>query len=736
MVSGPAALKWLEAVVPSSRPSLCACCLVAVVLLLSLFPGSVVAQEVPFDTSPGDHSFSAFGQCFNDSASAEIDTQTAEPAAPANGSGLAFLDPEAFLVESWKCSLDYANDVFVPVSKRILLSLGIVMLVWYGIQHMLGRGFNLASLLNYFMLIGFAFIVLDNYYRPTHNLFPPQYGFVQVIAQQVLTWSQDIYRTTEVEFDRAIASTRRILDDGAAGSQFQQENDPDEADDVSLSDRFQASIDRVDRDAERGVFDRIFNRLGEFFVSVMVGFMQRFIGLVLWIIRWILVGQYMWGLFMLSLLSLVGPLFVPAILIPQVDWLFWNWLRGLFSACVYMLTSAALYSVSMILLLTPLSRINATAYAFKDPEAGLGAALIWLGVGFLEYIPIFFLVAYMSLQAGNLSSSLMSGSGPSSLSMAVSALKRGVSYTAGALPIVASGVAQRGAKAGVAGLGAYRWLRTVGPGGGRPGDPSAGDGGGGEPDSGDPSPAGASGGPGGSGGPAFVPSTASAGPGGMPGAGPGLSPAARAALAAQLTMETNSFLDSRVADRLADMGHPSVGGGAVDRLRDAERARPFTATRGPDGTYAVDGQRAEVPVDQDPRAQQYASQAARVAALHHVLLWDDVVRHQPTGAAEIGPAGDPGGAAASADQAAQAAAAAAAASAGSSGASSGPGVFGRMRGVRDAVDDALRPRGKTIHELGADFDSRVGDAAAQRRDQAFDWVRRNARKRWNDYRDN
>ena len=94
------------------------------------------------------------------------------------------------------------------------------------VQHMFGRGFNLSSLLNYFMLIGFALIILDNYYRPTHNFFPPEYGFVQVVARQVTTWSQEIYRTTEVEFDAAFATSRRILDTGADNAQFLADNDP------------------------------------------------------------------------------------------------------------------------------------------------------------------------------------------------------------------------------------------------------------------------------------------------------------------------------------------------------------------------------------------------------------------------------------------------------------------------------------------------------------------------------
>ena len=238
------------------------------------------------------------------------------------------------------------------------------------------------------------------------------------------------------------------------------------------------------------------------------------------------------------------------------------------------------------------------------------------------------------------------------------------------------------------------------------------------------------------------PRMASMGPGGgLPGGphGPGLSPAERAAVSARLTMETKAYLDSRVEDRLADMGNPSVVGGAKDRLREAERAQPLKTRQRPDGTFEASGERETAPAGQDPRAEQHVYQAARIASLHHVLLWDDLAHKQSSGAADIGPAGDPGGRATS-GQAAQAAAAAAAASGQPSSASGEPsgdqggrGLFQRARDLRAAVDRAFQPTDKTVAELGSDFDSRVRGAADRGRDAAIDWTRRKARDRWNDY---
>ena len=400
-----------------------------------------------------------------------------------------------------------------------------------------------------------------------------------------------------------------------------------------------------------------------------------------------------------------------------------------------MLSAAALYAVSMILLLTPLRFINNATYAINDPEAGFGAALSWLGVGFLQFVPIFFLVAYMSLQAGTVASGLMSGSGPSSLSMAARVLKRGLSYSAGVAlslprepPSVArepvwpvsepiAGFAVSGRVLAVRGTrtvvvvmetvvvlgrlprllvaqvdqcpirGWLRWGLVAGC-------------------------------------PAVLTVR-----GCLPPSGPRYRPA--------LTMETNAYLDSRVEDRLADMGNPSVGGGAKDRLREAERAHPFETRQRPDGTFEASGEREAAPAGQDPRVEQHVYQAARIASLHHVLLWDDLAHQRSSGAAEIGPAGDPGGRTipSSGDQAAQAAAAAAAAAGDPSGGAGGRGMLQRAHDLRASVDRAFQSSDRTVAELGSDFDSRVRGAADRGRDAAVDWTRRKARDRWHDYWD-
>ena len=60
---------------------------------------------------------------------------------------------------------------------------------------------------------------------------------------------------------------------------------------------------------------------------------------------WICQAQYLWGYVGLSVLALLGPVFIPFILFPQTDWLFWGWVKGLAQCAVHMIVSAADFHV-------------------------------------------------------------------------------------------------------------------------------------------------------------------------------------------------------------------------------------------------------------------------------------------------------------------------------------------------------------------------------------------------------
>ena len=111
-----------------------------------------------------------------------------------------------------------------------------------------------------------------------------------------------------------------------------------------------------------------------FLIGLMYLFQNLFLGL-LWIVYWICQAQYLWGYVGLSLLALLGPVFIPFLLFSQTDWLFWGWAKGLVQCAVHMIVSGAVFTFVAVLMVLPLNRL----LGVDDPSAptsfvGLGGS--------------------------------------------------------------------------------------------------------------------------------------------------------------------------------------------------------------------------------------------------------------------------------------------------------------------------------------------------------------------------
>lgn len=408
--------------------------------------GSAVAQPVVPDPAAV-----RFQGCMNPSAVAQV---AAGPQAAVPDTQ-PYYDPEAFMEQAWSCTLDFAELELVPFSQGLLGVIAIIMFVWYGIQQMTGRGFNLAGLLNHVLLLGFAVMVLQNYSTPQIALFPTDTGFVRVIGSQAISWSQDIHADVEEAFERTYAEAKAALD--ATARQVELQSAEDAADPESSPEEppvgagwFSGWFDGWFKGAFSSWFDGIINWVRAQVLKGFVGTIFVIVSVFLWLLRWYLEAQYMWGYFILMALSVVGPVLVPALLIPQIDWLFWNWVRGLFTACLYILTASAIYAISMVLLTSPLMHVVHLASEqalIGDALVGLGVTLVSLLTLFFMYLPILLLVIIMSTQAGALSAVLLSGSGPTSMAMARQVISRGAAGIAAVTAGSSVVGAQRGAKA-------------------------------------------------------------------------------------------------------------------------------------------------------------------------------------------------------------------------------------------------------------------------------------------------
>jgi len=183
---------------------------------------------------------------------------------------------------------------------RIVLSLATIMLVWFGIQEALasaqgGQGFNMARFLNFFMLITFA------------------YTFV-------------------LYYDSAIPGI------GYSLKSFISDGTTDLANTIG-HDATAAMLQTIDGSLKKsGPGIAMFSA-----PYMMVAYMLNQISLAVLAALTSVIIAY--GEIAAAIIGLLGPIFIPFLVVDKLEFLFWGWLRAFLSFSFYKVVAAATMSI-------------------------------------------------------------------------------------------------------------------------------------------------------------------------------------------------------------------------------------------------------------------------------------------------------------------------------------------------------------------------------------------------------
>ena len=116
-------------------------------------------------------------------------------------------------------------------------------------------------------------------------------------------------------------------------------------------------------------------------------------------------AQVIWGYFGLSLALLLGPIFIPWLMVPQLSWLFWGWFKTVIMYSFYGAVAAAVYRITAEVGAALLGRVAAAPVL--TTATGLGDLMDILGMGLM------FAIASIlaALKVGEFVQLLMSGAG-------------------------------------------------------------------------------------------------------------------------------------------------------------------------------------------------------------------------------------------------------------------------------------------------------------------------------------
>ena len=181
---------------------------------------------------------------------------------------------------------------------------------------------------------------------------------------------------------------------------------------------------------------------------------------------------YLWGYFSIIVATLIGPVLVPFILFPQTDFLFWGWVRSLFSATVQVVVGGGVFALIGQLMLVPMRRYsNAMELMMQADSFALGVIFSRGMSMVLEFLPLFIVAFLAAGKVSEITSMVLTGGsvpsaglsdrmrGAGQAGRAVGGAARGA---AGAVRVGTAGVAAAGTvAAGAAGAVGGRVLSVA-----------------------------------------------------------------------------------------------------------------------------------------------------------------------------------------------------------------------------------------------------------------------------------
>jgi type IV secretory pathway VirB6-like protein len=264
---------------------------------------------------------------------------------------MAGLDPFASITAAILDLLTRDGDLFLTLGRNLFRGLAVILIAWFGIRAALasaegGAALPLGQFATLLLTIAFGFTMITYYRAPIPGL---GVSFTQLLTDQPIFLAREL-EVTQVQ---------------------------------RLSERLNELYLSIEQPL-------LFN------VPALVGYFL--VALAVTAARVVLLAVIAFGLVATGVAVLVGPIFIPFFLVPQLDWLFWGWLKSVLQYAFYQVIAQAFVFVFGSFLINFLD-------AFPPPYT-----VDRLLVGGFHLIFLLFAFTYGLLQVPSLTHSLFSGS--------------------------------------------------------------------------------------------------------------------------------------------------------------------------------------------------------------------------------------------------------------------------------------------------------------------------------------
>jgi type IV secretory pathway VirB6-like protein len=184
---------------------------------------------------------------------------------------------------------------------HIVIALATIMLVWFGVQEALasaqgGPGFSMGKFLNLFMLLTFAYAMVNYYDSSIPGLGFSVKGFI----------------------DGGTANLVNVI--GADGS-------------ATMLNQIHAASSKTGPSMLTSIMSPYYS-LVYFVVQFLLGVLAAIVSAIL-----------AYGAIAATIIGLLGPIFIPFLVFDKLDWLFWGWLKAYLGFSFYKVVAAATMNV-------------------------------------------------------------------------------------------------------------------------------------------------------------------------------------------------------------------------------------------------------------------------------------------------------------------------------------------------------------------------------------------------------
>jgi type IV secretory pathway VirB6-like protein len=206
-----------------------------------------------------------------------------------------------FIAQACQSLAATAAPSITTMGVHIVVALATIMLVWFGVQEALasaqgGAGFNVAKFISLFMLLTFAYAMV-NYYDTSI----PGLGF----------------------------SVKGFIDGGTANL-----------------------VNLIGADGFSTMLNEIHAASAQTGPSMLTSLMSPYYSLVYFVVQFLLgalaavVSAILaYGAIASTIIGLLGPIFIPFLVFDKLDWLFWGWLKAYLGFSFYKVVAAASMNV-------------------------------------------------------------------------------------------------------------------------------------------------------------------------------------------------------------------------------------------------------------------------------------------------------------------------------------------------------------------------------------------------------